>query len=46
MPERSNLRLELTEKERCGWGGEGPSLDLGGALLCEGHLGMAPKEAP
>ena len=29
VPERSNLGFELAEKEvRCGWGGQGPSLDL------------------
>lgn len=33
VPERSNLRFELFEKEvRCGWGGEGPSPDPDRAL--------------
>lgn len=43
VPERSNLRFELAEKEeRCEWGGEEPSLDLDGALLCSGHLDIVP----
>lgn len=34
--------FELAEKEvRCGWGGEGPSLDLDEILLCAG----APRHA-
>lgn len=35
VPERSNLRFALAEKEvRCGGGGKRSSLDLDGALLC------------
>lgn len=46
VPERRNLRFELADKEeRCGWGGEEPSLDLDGALLCAGHLDIVPLAA-